>query len=311
MEGIIEVPRAGLGGRFRYVLRDLMGRPVLDTGWDDNLYLNSAALAVGSSTNYWIAGTDKMQIGSNNQAPAVSDTGCITPLATASYVQQTISESPTGPNYEATATGYARFAAGVGTGTVREAVIRGFGLVAVARNLVTPEIVKGQDQILDVFYQFTYYPVLTDFSTVATIGGEPYNVLGRLSNMGGNDIYPTQSQGRLQATFTTVYNGDISADITGSPSGESNSADPTAVYEDAVDDGSGSGHRDVTLSWDVDEGNVTDGIRSVRIRRVTGEYYQLQFNATGGGSLPLDSRIPKTNTDEMTLTFRQSWGRRP
>lgn len=305
--------RTGVSGRFRGILRDLMGRPVYDTGWFDNDILDSGIEWMGDINWY-----SYMYIGSNGTATnPVTMTGIQTFLALAGSIGAGGAVQPNQSTpYESNQIWWTRYGPTIGTGTIREfAIGKGAnGTLALtegtARQVVTPEIVKGVDHILDMYYDFTFWPALgQSLANGVLIGTETYNTITQSAVIQVNR-YVASSQAYLDSnSFSYVlYEGDISATIEGTPSGTNERGRASESYGTLTQSGS-EWYRDVTVVTGIDVCNFPTGISAAQLRVTNQASYQVSFKADGAGTLPLDAGIPKTNTDEIELTYRNYFGR--
>lgn len=298
----------GVAGYYKLVLRDLMGRPVLETPWKKNIITDQGLINM-SNYDGWAY---YMSIGSSAQAPAATDTGCIALLANMSssrgYSNYVFNSST--PPYEMETTIGARFNAGVGTGTVREVTATGFSNYtnASSRFLVTPEIVKGVDQVLDVFYRARVERHPEDIITNGIDITEDsvsvlYDTIARGSQY--STITPSSAfrqMGIYQGTWTRCYSGPISADINGSPSG-TQSGSSTITYPGSIVSITDGAYRDVNHFFTLDDMGV--GIRSIRTRHDHNYDTQIQYTDQATGT----RLIPKDLTKEIDFQMRTTWYR--
>lgn len=281
-----------------------MGGMVYDTGWFDNLILNTGLTELGYNNP-----CNNFHVGSSSTAVDVTQTALQGWLAKhSSSPISDVNASSGAPNYILDTIRAKRFDAGVGTGTIREfGVSRGTGNSnLVVRQLVSPEFVKASDQILDVYWRFYCYPTLTDTTGQITIteDGTPvtYDYTSRASELDSTTaIQPLVGfQPFLSANAHPVYAGDIGS-ITGTPSGTPYSAENIPTI-----DTQGQGYIDYHLVWNVNQGNAPGGIRSAKstFYQVSAIGAQIRYeNAVGGAT------IPKDNTKKLTLNFRRTWAR--
>lgn len=64
----------------------------------------------------------------------------------------------------------------------------------------------------------------------------------------------------------------------------------------------GTFYKDLAIYWDLNNGNVSGGIRCIHIN--AGSVWQIQYSKTSDSSA-----IPKDATKRLTLNVRFSWGR--
>ena len=308
----LPILHSGVSGRFRGILRDLMGRTVQDTGWFDNLILDSGLPILG--TPWW----SRMYVGSNGTASNVSMTGIQTFIPGGQASISGVNGNAVGlsPNYETSIITSCRFDKNEATGTIREfgigISIDFTGNDCVARQVVTPEIVKGPDNILDLFYDFTHWPALgQQLANGVLIGTETYNTVTTSSDLGGSSTcYPYRTYGFTQPQYYYTYDGTSElGPITGTPTGISDTSGSGVTYGSVLQNGA-EWYRDVTYFTDIDNGNFVEaGVGASIVRHENNLYYQTSFKADGNGTLPVGSPIPKNDTNEIDLTYRTYWGR--
>jgi hypothetical protein len=301
------VLKYGFSGEFRLILRDENLKAVYDSGWGDNTILDAGLDNIGlvNVFTYW-------HIGDSSAAVAEAQTGLQGWLASSTtQVGSTTSAYGGSPNYEQIKTVTRRFIAGVGTGTIREVgagsnVANDVGFYA--RHLVSPEIVKGVDNVLDVAYRHTMWPPLVDVaqSGILTMDGEVFDTLLRAAN-----VDKTSYNGAMTAPIglsiaggsnnRRVYDGDIGI-ITEVPTGNNTTSVGTRtnlVYTP------GNHYRDLLIEATLDQANTsTDEVRSELTEFTTG-LMQVQFDSQSSPG----SGIPKDETKIMDRTYRVAWGR--
>lgn len=208
-----------------------------------------------------------------------------------------------------------RFAAGVGTGNLAEVGVgwgssgstlfsRALFLDGVGSPIVIP---KTSIDILDISYVLRVYPMATDVTGSVTISGTSYDYTIRAATVNNTtgphsaEAYcfgysynqPTVNTGRMCAYTTDLVARTSSLYESGDPS--YGTAEPTrAAYT------SGNYYRDITGVFGIDKANFN-------IKRVTfGQVW-----AYAAYQCAFASPIAKNNTQSLSLTFRQSWARRP
>lgn len=323
MSAIIQMPAVGMAGRYKLEVRRY-GELVHETDWFDNLITNAGLEALGESKmpgRYAMVGTD-------NTAPANGNTTLGAQLA--SFDGQTGGTASGGVNTSGTRYGWQRysypFPQGAVIGNVAEVGV-GWNTTAVfSRALVSPAIsVLAIDQ-LTVVYELRMYVPTTDVTGSVTIGGTSYNYTIRAiyadsANVAGGNfgwrpgllflsastrVWCIYSPGGGQygaMTFdspcqlTTVddtvlrKSGGAAADQTllFYPSSVSNSAYAAASQECQF-----------TTTWGISNGNETDGVQGFIYTGLFGTYQCV-----------LDAAIPKDNTKQLAMTWKQTWARRP
>ncbi len=296
----------GISGEVRCKLYDLNLNLRYDTGWEHNLITDRglellSPLSSGAIASY-------TYIGSGTSTPSFSDTQMQSFLGSSNVagVGGGIILTSVAPDYEYNTTLSRRFPAGVGTGSVNEVGL-GYNSTSInglyARQLLGSTIVKGADQVLDVIWRQTYWPLITDVLGVVTIGGIVYDTISRGSQYtpGFANSYNRVSESSLFATDWLAFDGDLGS-LTGIPAGNQSSG---TTFIETLPYTPGS-H---LIHWKIDQplGSWTPtlGIRSVRIRTSI-RAVQIQFNAQAD-----DARRPKDGTNIIDMTFEYSWDRRP
>lgn len=303
----LELPRARVAGVFMLIAKKADGssRKLAEF---ENLITDDGLnrMGIDQFRNVCVVGT-----GSN--APTVSDaqlqsTTARTATSAPNIPSSTAQSSP--PYYSQGSSGF-RFSVGSAAGNLTEVGIGwslGSGLLdyaLFARALIKDELGNPtsvtvlSDEVLDVYYALRIYPPTVDATYSISISGQPYNCITRAASVTSvNNWNVTSSRVLFTGFFSTppgAFNGNIGA-ITGNPSG-------VAVYNAGISNlayANNSLQQDATLSWGLDQGNVSGGIRSVYYQTGVGAY-QTQF----------DPPIPKDNTKVLSVTFRVGWARRP
>lgn len=289
----------GVMGEFRCELRE-NGILVEERPWKRNLVTDAGLLNM-TATNGW---SGNMCIGSGSSTPQASDVSLDTLLAANSNSESGLIEENGGaPNYEAISTLKYRFNAGNGTGTVSEFGIGTNGNLSVRALLDTP-IVKGANQVLDIFWRFTAFPDLTDTTGQVVIAGETYDFTCRAQNVDnmvytmGNWVYGNWSY--VSSETVQAVTDTMSVDASGIPANLASTKS--------------QGQYDIELFYGLDQGNIAGdvGIRGSAIdfglNRSSQSYEGLQCdfaNVVGG------TTIPKDNTKTIQFDWRWTWSRLP
>jgi hypothetical protein len=306
-----------LSGKFKIEAfkADAKGEEIIGTrrvlaDWFPNLITDGGLEQMANAANYltWC------QVGSGSTAPNVLDTALVTRVAGTSTIQSTSgSAQSTEPYYTWRRNNY-RFAEGAAAGNLAEV---GVGWASTGSLFSRALILDGDgnpttvtilsDEILDVTYEFRIYPRTTDVTGSVTftgnIGGtydwtmRAANVTSASSTQGWTITTQAGDSmgGAGSAAGTLSYSGTAGA-ITGQPSGTTSQSTSHTVQAYSA----GSLERRFSIVFDLDRGNLTGGLRSVRVKAGVGTF-QVQF----------DPAIPKTLNDRLTLVYYHSWGRRP
>jgi len=306
----ITATRSGVGGEFRLVLRDCMGGIDYDSGWFGNLVCDQG-LGLMTTANGW---SSRMYIGSGSTAPANNNTQMETLLAIGTTQQgPTVGVNGVAPNWECSSMNTNRFAAGVGTGTVREVGLGSNdssvgGLVA--RQLVSPSIVKGATQVLDVSYRFKIWPVLSTLAGTVTIDGSVYDTLVK----GCYYDYPAPAgrcfsqfgpMGLLEPFAWGTADGNLAALDADFPLGSVNFGAESITWLSGGQSG-GVGYREFDVKFGLNNANLVGGSRCCWAMTKTYHRIQCQFNKQSDSS-----KVLKDATKEWTPRFRIEWVRHP
>ena len=306
--------RTGLSGEFKFILRDLNLKKVYESEWGRNTILDVGLDTIGGGAggtenpfNYW-------HVGNSAAAVVEAQTGLQGWIASSTNNQGgDVAAYGGSPDYEFSLTRVHRFSAGAINDTVREV---GAGSDAAnnsnfyARHLVVPVIPVSVDQVLDVAYRHTVWPLLGDViqAGVLTLDGETYDTLLRGANIDKTSYNQAMhTMGKSTAGGSTVrrfYEGDIGVN-TASPTGTSTTDMGTQTDVTYV---MGTHQRDVLIEAGLNDANLGAGIRSLQYEFASGGLMQVQFDQNPS---PSGILIPKDDTKTMDLTLRQSWARRP
>lgn len=267
-----------------------------------NLILNSGLdrLAIGG----FIAGC---VLGSASSTPVVTDTsitsilGSSTTLQTHGVGTANTSTTPYWCSYYWTY----RFIEGVATGNISQ-VAMAFGTVSAGTTLFSLALVKDSggtpititklaDEVLDVTYTLQLFCPSADVTGTVSISGVNYDYVARpaqaASWAANNPINTGAAVLAYQASST------LGTQLT-APSGSyiQNYTNTYSAYT------AGTFYRDLAIYWDLNNGNVSGGIKCIYIN--AGSVWQIQYSKTSDSSA-----IPKDATKRLTLNVRISWGR--
>lgn len=289
-----------VAGQFRLVVRGPAGDIRRDTGWFDNLILDSGL-------NRWGTGIPVLgvAIGTNATAPAVGQTGLIAQAAYTTTSVSTDSGNLGAPDYISFRTQTYRFSAGTLNGTYAEigagwaSGANMFSRALIVDILGVPApVTVGITESLDVSYSFRCYPALTDVVSVVTIGGVSTTVTTRPANVStsawGANI--NSAKGTSILFGAAVYSGAIGA-VTTTPSGTATSASSSANVAYV----SGSYTLERTATWGLGVGNYAGGVLALRSGFTASETYQHGFSPA----------IAKDATKTLTLNASCTWARHP
>lgn len=280
-----------------------------------NLVLNSGMdrLATGSTSPEAIA---HCQIGTSSTAVEATQSALSSWLASSDTLQgSTTNTYVAGPPDYIQRVKTFRFAAGVGTGNLAEVGVgwaasgstlfsRALFLDGVGSPIVIP---KTSMDILDISYVMRVYPMASDVTGTVTISGTSYDYTIRaatVNNVSGPHSpeayafgysYNQDPQYGKMAAYTTELLARTASIYESTDGNPYMSATPTrSAYS------SGNYYRDTTGVFGIDRANFS-------IKRVAfgGVWYYAAYQCA------FASPIVKNNTQSLSLTFRQSWARRP
>jgi hypothetical protein len=176
------------------------------------------------------------------------------------------------------------------------------------RTLVTPPISIDPAQILKASYRFTTWPNLDTVMGITNIFGDDYDYtvrMGLVENLTQCfNVYRPFST----AFFSQAFD-DVIGSVTGEPTGDSDGATSIPITSQ------GAGVCNFDLFFDIDDGNMAGGIRSIAAVIVGGDtgssspIIQVEFSNRGEGVGALGSTIPKTATREITFSLAITWDR--
>lgn len=307
---MIAPPRPQVSGHFTMLATKLDGTQRVVADWFDNLVTDGGLNRMG--TNNW---RDLCVVGTGSNAPAVSDAQLQTTKARTSggapNVPGPVAQT-SAPYFIQTSAGY-RFTAGSAAGNLTEVGIgwsTGSGTTDYAlfsRALIkdgfgnpTTVTVLG-DEVLDVYYAIRIYPPTTDATYSITISSVTYACVSRAAAVTNATAWQLPNDSvyfrSLYYSYNqpTCFNGDIGT-IVGTPSGVSSST--ASIANTAYSNN--SLRRDATLSWGLNDGNLSGGIKSILYQTSVG-MYQTSFTPA----------IPKDSTKVLSLGVRVGWARRP
>jgi len=257
----------------------------LDRMGTDGDFLNYIYLGTGSATPSF---TDTAM----NVFRAASSTS-----STGSDVFTAASTSP----YYGQITKVMRFAAGVATGNLTEVGV-GWSNTGASNSIFSRALILDNggnptsisllaDEILDVTYTLRWYVPLTDVDT--TVSGYVTKIRAAYATGPDNNLnWSFNSFGTIGTLF--LGNSDVLGTILTSPTGQS-AINKTVSLDTYIPS---SYSRTFTITIQLNDGNIVDGIGSAVIKHGLGTY-QVSFTP----------KILKDGTKSLSLTFTSSWGR--
>ena len=267
-----------------------------------NLILNSGLdrLALGNFIEGCV-------LGSASSTPVVTDTSITGILGSSTTVQAhgVGTANTSTPPYWCSYYWTYRFNSGVATGNISQ-VAMAFGTVSAGTTLFSLALVKDSggtpititklaDEVLDVTYTLQLFCPSADVTGTISISGVNYDYIARPAFAAywaaNNPINTDAGVWAYQASST------LGTQLT-EPSG-AYSYDAAETYSAYT---AGTFYKDLAIYWDLNNGNVSGGIRCIYIN--AGGRWQIQYSKTSDSSA-----IPKDATKRLTLNVRFSWGR--
>ena len=280
--------------------------------WFPNKLLDSGRNRMGTNSD-WL---NCVQVGTNNTTPQATDTGLLGYIAGSSSIQETITGAEASSPYFAWKRRRWRYGVGETAANLSEVGVgwsTANGAYLVSRALIVDgdgnptTVTPLADEILDVWYEFRYYPPETDVTGTVTLNGVDYNYTVRASEVTVTetaDLIGTAigeySPGLVHQDWN-AYDGTIGT-LTQAPNGLSanGTQDPTnSPYSN------NSYQRRMSINCGTTGWNLAGGIRSIRIKTTAGRF-QTQFGSVSG-----DNKIPKTDQFTMDMAWIISWSEAP
>ena len=306
----------GLEGIFNFKLTNTKTGEIREYEFK-NLILNSGIDYYMTSPNSFISGCI---LGSSSVPPVATDITITNILGTSTTYQTGgagASNTTVLPYYTSHYWTY-RFIEGVATGNIAQ-VAMAYGSVNAANNTYTGlfskalvkdgngtpiTITKLADEVLDVTYTLRIYTPSADVIGTTTISGVNYDYIVRAASAGSWSITSAVS-----SVYTaTAYTGTIGTEL-GTPSG-SYVTNATRTVDTYV---VGTHTRTATIFWDLNNGNLSGGIRSVYLGLGNNNYgddayFQIQYTANPAHP-DTTVTIPKDATKRLTLKYQFTVGR--
>lgn len=307
----------GLEGIFNFKLTNTKTGEVREYEFK-NLILNSGIDYYMTSPHSFISGCI---LSSSSVPPGTTDISITNILGTSTTHQASgagESNTTTLPYYTSYYWTY-RFSEGVATGNIAQ-VAMPYGSVDAAINSYTGlfskalvkdgngtpiTITKLADEVLDVTYTLRIYTPSADVTGTTTISGVNYDYIVRASSAGS---WSLDSRAVSSIPTASAYTGTIGTEL-GTPSGSSSNAVTKTFATYIV----GTHTRTATIFWDLNNGNLSGGIRSVYLgfgnpSYGPGIYFQVQYTANPAHP-DTTVTIPKDATKRLTLNYQLTVGR--
>lgn len=296
----------GMKGFFKIEAIRPDGTRRLLADWFPNIITNNGLNLWTTTTQY----INFCQVGAGNSTPLVTDTALASFIA--GTVNPTIDRNINGlaPPYYSYLRNVYRFTAGVAAGNLSEVGVGAQNngnlfsraLIVDGGGNPTTITVLG-DEVLDVTYELRMYPKVTDTVSVIVLDGVNYTATIRPASIltesswrmavpGNNPNFFTGGGGTVAYPAASVL-----GPITGIPTG-STSADQATVSSAAYI--TNSYYRDVTLSFNLNDGNRAGGTGAMLFYSSPGQY-QIGYSPA----------IPKDNTKILSIVVRFAWARQP
>ena len=264
--------------------------------WFPNLILDSGLDRMGANADY----LNWCQVGSGSTAPASTQTTLVARVAGTSTKQSNVSANSGAAPFFARQTVTFRFAAGVATGVLAEVGVGWattgslYSRALILDALGNPTTITVlADESLDVTYELRIYVWTESTTGIIALKGITHDVLHKsaiaaqwlIAGGKASDTSPS----------VTAFTGQVSEDITGSPSGTniSSATISAAAYTP------GALARTLNITAGLTQWNNASGIGAIRIAAGWGQW-QIGFTPN----------IMKTASDILTLQVRHSWGRK-
>lgn len=301
----VGLPQDRIVAKGRYQLRKLKNGIYTgeETPWFDNIILDSGL-------NRWGTGTiiSGAAIGTGTATPASTDTGLQTQThyTTTTGTGAGITAGGSSP-YNNTRTFAYRTTLGALSGNYSEVGVGWASGSMFSRALIldgggSPTTISvASDEQLDIVYQLSVYPPLTDTSTSVTISGVTHTITGRACNVNnvGGDYWALSQTAILLSSLGVgaCTNGSIGA-ITGTPSGSTPGSGSLTTTSDTYINN--SYQRTGNYAFGLTFGNLSGGISATIVT----------WSGKACFQYGLSPAIAKDATKTLILNFSVNWARR-
>lgn len=297
-------------GMFRCRVRRPDDRVRVDTGWFPNLIVNQGLdmmLAAGGQ-DY----TAYCAVGTGNSTPANTDTQLNSLVASVydnhPYAPPAVGNGGTSPNFYGYITNEYQFGQGAAAGNLQEIGVGPSGTSLFSRALILNNVGSPttltvlSDEYLSVSYTVQLYNPITDVTGSVNVSGTVCNYTLRAANCNG-PAWQMGSAGSWPEGFglngVTLYNDTVLQPITGALVGTAQgTADSIALGTYTA----GQRYLDGTATFQLSNANGGQNNSAMLTFGAT-------LNRMGAAQIIFGTTIPKTSSQIMTLTFRQSWNR--
>jgi len=279
-----------------------------------NLILNNGLNGIGTNGTSWVS---VIALGTDTTPPDASQTGLISLGPSSSSNNSSTTGFVAGPPPYSWIRYSKRFAQGTATGTWSEVGIGRTGSNLWSRSLILDgggsplPITVLAIEIVDIEYELRAYPSIVDATGTRTISTVDYDYIVRPAGLSAYGTHAADSlvSGNWMSAGAHTYliggDGAIGAynafGVTGNTTGQFYKTPSVASYA------SGSYTKTITYSFSISECNVSTGLL---------KSFQYYYMNTGNNSYwqyacQFTPPIPKDNTKTLSLTFSQTWARRP
>ncbi len=288
-----------VSAEYKMVVSDCRGKARVNTGWFTNLVTDSGLEALASSVSIKRAAV-RCYVGSGSTPPSVGDVSLVNPVANASSDGEWHTKV-TEPEFYLQAEWRYTFPVGAAEGNLSEVgTSQSSGPPLFSRALIKDSagspttITVLPNEILTVYYRLRVYPDMSDRVGVVNISGVNYNYTLRPARINyqnwTTDKSASMGSGPLGGAGHNIQvSSEPIASITDEPSGLTSAG--SATLNPYV---SGSLERAFTYTIEPSRGNISGGIRSIVFATSIGQY-----------QVEVEPRIPKTQDDILTLTFKE------
>ena len=304
MNNTIDFNAGTLVGFMTLTATDSVTGKVRTIGPYPNLVTNYGVDLMFTNSQTFAAVSTYCGVGTGSTAPAATDTTLVTQVGTRTNASTLISDTNSGtPNYIHSYIRNFAFSTGQVVGNLTET---GFfsastGSTCSARALIKdgsgnptsfPVLVT---EALTVTYENRFIPNTTDVTSSVVISGVTYTTVTRPAGAGAASSV-INSTFALPSSLIRAYEANTLGAITATPAGtpQAGSSGSLATYTN------GNYYRDVTVVFDPTTGNFATGMGSI---------LPLGFTTFVGFQISFTPKIPKLNTQTLTLPFRVSIGR--
>lgn len=285
------------------------------SGWCENILLTSGRNELANRD--WFT---YCQVGTDNTAPAIGQTGLLGFVAGTNNIQETVAGAESGTPYYGWKRKRFRFNPGETSGNLNEVAIAWAGTAGancVTRALIVDingsqtTITPLPTEILDVVVEVRYYPPLTDATGTVVLNSVTYNYIVRAASVTSTSAWANTIGSKIESYAAnnadwSGYDNDIGT-IDQAPNGVPTPSDNSNDYTNAYSNNSyqiifgmivGPGTAN-SSGWYITTGKL---LRSILFKTTAG-WYQIQFDSQASPGFG----VPKTNEFTMQIQFILGW----